>query len=313
MEQKPELKNPDGNRDIIIISRPIDRQLHHDLSDALLDGQKHNACTLFLTTGGGDADGAYRIGRCLQHHYDHIRLVVPSICKSAGTLIALSAHDLAIGDRGELGPLDVQVRKHNEMAERSSGLDFTQAMEASLNHVMAAFRNTLVSIRRGTRVSTKLAGEFAAQIAASIANPLYSQIDPNRVGEMQRAISIALEYGHRLNKKSNTLKNPDSLNRLVAGYPSHNFVIDRKECTEIFSSVAAPSDLEVKIYLAFWEHLHEESDYGPIVVPSPNANDNDSNGAPTADDARSHDDLNTPNGDDTTSANGDGSAEPHGS
>lgn len=81
--------------DIIVISRPIDRPLHYDLSRCLQERQVHSACTLYLTTRGGDPDGGYRIGRCLRHHYEHVRLVVPSFCKSAGTLIAIAADELA--------------------------------------------------------------------------------------------------------------------------------------------------------------------------------------------------------------------------
>lgn len=98
-------------RDIIVISRGVERSLHYDLTKAIEKHKKHSQCTVFLTTLGGDADAGYRIGRCLQHNYEHITVVIPSLCKSAGTLVAIAAHELVIGDLGELGPLDVQVRK----------------------------------------------------------------------------------------------------------------------------------------------------------------------------------------------------------
>lgn len=264
---------PAVGRDIIIISRPVDRQLHYDLSRQIQSHQKHQRCTVFLTTRGGDPDGGYRIGRCLRHHYEHVRLVIPSYCKSAGTLIAIAADEMAIGDFGELGPLDVQVRKHNEMAESSSGLDFNEAVSASFRHVMYAFRYALVDIRRGTRISTRLAGEFATNIAASVAAPLYSQIDPHRVGEMQRAITIAIEYGTRLNEGSGSLKSINSLYDLVTSYPSHSFVIDRKEAGNLFKNVGHPSELETRICETLWPHLQDESDYGPVVWPGNEAKD----------------------------------------
>ena len=110
-------------RDIILISHSISRELHGSLSDLIANGKQNDNCTVFLTTTGGDPDGGYRIARCLRHHYGHVRLVIPSLCKSAGTLLAVGADELAIGDRGELGPLDIQVRKASELEERSSGLD----------------------------------------------------------------------------------------------------------------------------------------------------------------------------------------------
>lgn len=91
VEEEACLKTDTIESDIIIISRGIDRSLHYDLSRALQKKQVHNRCTLYLTTRGGDPDGGYRIGRCLRHHYEHVRLVVPSYCKSAGTLVAIAA------------------------------------------------------------------------------------------------------------------------------------------------------------------------------------------------------------------------------
>lgn len=254
------------NRDIILVSRGIERGLHFDLTRSIEKNQKHSSCTLFLTTFGGDADAGYRIGRCLQHHYEHISVVIPSLCKSAGTLVAIAAHELVIGDLGELGPLDVQVRKVNEFMERSSGLDFMEAMEASRDHVMDSFRTAILEIKSGTRISTKLAGEFAAQIAASIAAPLYAQIDPNRVGEMQRAINIAIGYGGRLAKKSNSLK-PDALMRLVSEYPSHGFVIDRAEAKqELFTNVRPPNRHELDLIKDRWNLFAEEDSFGPVFM-----------------------------------------------
>lgn len=130
-----------------------------------------------------------------------------------------------------------------------------EAMEASCDHVMNSFRTAILEIKSGTRISTKLAGEFASQIAASIATPLYAQIDPNRVGEMQRAINIAIGYGGRLARKSNSLKS-DALVRLVSEYPSHGFVIDRAEARgELFNNARAPSQHELALIKTHWQVL----------------------------------------------------------
>jgi hypothetical protein len=251
-------------RDLILISHGISRDLHVQLS-TLLKGKQHQKCTLFLTTRGGDPDGAYRIARCLRHHYDHVRLVIASLCKSAGTLIAMAADELIIGDLGELGPLDIQVRKASELEERSSGLDIIQALQAVQNHAREAFHNTLVEIRRGGRLSTRLAGEFAANLATGVAAPLYNQIDPNRLGEMQRAMRIAFEYGERLNARCDSL-HPDALETLVGGYPSHSFVIDRIEAASLFKHVAPPSAEETSLSELLWHLLGEQSGHGPMFL-----------------------------------------------
>ena len=232
--------NPQEDKDLIIISRDIDFPLFFDICEVIKNRKTkaNKNCVLFLTTPGGDPNAGYRIAKCLQNTYDNIRLVVSSYCKSAGTLIAISANEIAFGDLGELGPLDVQVMKQDEFGAQASGLDIIEAMEAISNHMRKSFAENLVNIRLGTKISTRLAGDLAAQITASIAAPLYAQIDPQRVAEMQRAMSIALKYGERLANKPKSLL-PHALEKLVTDYPTHSFVIDKDEASELFHKVVS--------------------------------------------------------------------------
>ena len=85
---------------------------------------------LLLVTPGGDPDAAFKIGRALQNGYSRVTIFVPGWCKSAGTLIALSAHELVIADEGELGPLDIQIAKSDEIMELGSGLTVDAAMKS---------------------------------------------------------------------------------------------------------------------------------------------------------------------------------------
>lgn len=272
-----ELHSAQPGRDFIVISAEVSRELHSKLTEQLREKGRHDKCTVFLTTFGGDPHGGYRVARCLRHHYKHVRLVIPSFCKSAGTLIAISADQLAIGDLGELGPLDIQVSKPSEIQERSSGLDIIQALEIVMQHAQSAFRQAMLDIRLGARLSTKLAGEFASNIAVGIAGPLYAQIDPNRLGEMQRAMKITHEYGMRLNIYASNLKS-GALNKLVAGYPSHSFVIDRKEAKDLFNSVGPMTKEENNISQTLWSDLSTETDFGPLVLHVPDTHQGESNG-----------------------------------
>lgn len=255
--------------DFILVSRGIDRSLHEDLTK-LLEGRsnKKKNLHLFLTTYGGDPHGGYRVARSLRHYYDKVRLIVPSYCKSAGTMISIVADELVIGDSGELGPLDVQVTKPNEVQERGSGLDNMQALNACLNHAQEVFTQNFFSMRHQLRMSTKQAGELAGQIAAGLLAPLYSQIEPLRIGELQRAVQITLEYGKRLNAHSNNLR-PNALDRLVFSYPAHGFVIDRKEAKELFNQVFPMTPTETELCRKMWDKLQYETGTGPLfLVPS---------------------------------------------
>jgi hypothetical protein len=259
--------NPDT--DYIVISREINRSLHMDLSELIKRKKNASKCVVFLTTKGGDPHAGYRIGRCLRHNYpDQVKICVASYCKSAGTLIAICADELAIGDFGELGPLDVQVRKPSEFGEQSSGLDPFQALTVALEHARDAFRLTLIEMRRGAKVSTKLAGEFASQIAVGVVAPLYAQIDPNRAGELQRALEIAFAYGSRLDEYRENLRE-GALKRLTIEYPSHGFVIDRKEAKQLFHRVSDLATEEANFTQSIWQILQDENGFGPHMLRAP--------------------------------------------
>ena len=266
-ETLAKLKHENPETDFLVISRGIDRALHYDLTKCLDERVKKNKkCHLFLTTYGGDPHGGYRVARCLRHHYsDYLKVIVPSYCKSAGTMIAIAADQLAIGDLGELGPLDVQVIKPNETQERGSGLDIMTALTACLGHAQDVFHHNFVNMRARLRLSAKQAGELAAQISAGMLAPLYGQIEPLRIGELQRALSITLEYGARLNTHTNNLR-VDALMKLVRGYPAHGFVIDRKEAKDLFNSVVPLSHHEYDLCTMLWKDLGDQSSTGPYML-----------------------------------------------
>ena len=68
---------------------------------------------------------------------------------------------------------------------------------------------------------------------------------------MDRSLRIASDYGERIGKSN--LK-PKALERLLAGYPSHSFVIDREEAGEIFEKVEEPSE-ELRRLAEVYEHV----------------------------------------------------------
>ena len=250
------------DRDFILISHPIDRAIYELVSQVISTQQVNTKCTVYLSTYGGDAHCAFRIGRCLQHHYEHIRVVVPRYCKSAGTLICVAANELGIVNLGELGPLDVQLIKKDEVGDRNSGLDITEAMGIIDSRVFNFFISSLLQIKQQTQLSTKIAGDFAAKLSTSIFNPLYSQIDPVSLGSSQRETAVAWHYGLRLAQKSGSI-NEQNLLQLISGYPSHFFVIDRAEAKLLFNKVTSMSKAE--------EAIPELLNWGvPIAAPQAN-------------------------------------------
>src|SRR5690242_12323132 len=109
--------------DLILYSGDISRSGYESLCEELKK-QKCGKAILVLTTLGGDPHAGFRIARALQHHYEGgFYALIPWVCKSAGTLICVGAKRLYLDNQSELGPLDVQVKKQDEVVGRNSGLD----------------------------------------------------------------------------------------------------------------------------------------------------------------------------------------------
>lgn len=199
-------------------------------------------CLFVLATLGGDGNAGYRIARALSHYYPEpgqIKILVPHYCKSAGTLICIGAHELIVADCGELGPLDIQVQKPDEMMQLASGLDIIRGLTYLRDESLTTFREYLIDINDGSGLSTTIASDMASKLTIGMFTPIVAQIDPMRLGEMQAALTVAVEYGARLNERTQNLK-PNALQRLSMQYPSHGFVIDRKEVRDLFKTVRRP-------------------------------------------------------------------------
>lgn len=240
--------------DVITYAGAISMGGYEILCD-LLKNKKGQKALLVLATPGGDPHAGFRMARALQHAYGEFALLVPRYCKSAGTLIAIGASHLYLDDMSELGPLDIQVKKNDELVGRNSGLDIIAALDYLRDQSMRSFHQHCTELVAGAGLSTKAASDIAARLTIGILEPISGQIDPMRLAEMQRAMDIAYQYGQRLNAKSGNLR-AQGLELLVSGYPSHGFVIDRKEAKSIFIQVSRPDGL-MQIYS---EALHAEMD-----------------------------------------------------
>lgn len=232
--------------DILAYVGPVDRTGYDALCRVLKGSERRKNCVFAIATFGGDPNAGYRIARALSHNYPpdgRISVLVPDYCKSAGTLICIGAHELIIADRGELGPLDIQVQKPDEMFKSASGLDIIRGLSYLQEAALETFRNYLVDINQGSGLSTKSASEIASKLTIGLHEPIFGQIDPIRLGEMQAALTIALEYGARLNKRYSNLQ-ANALSQLTSSYPAHGFVIDRKEARGLFNNVRCPEDYE---------------------------------------------------------------------
>lgn len=227
---------------------------------------KRDKAALFLTTLGGDPDAAFLIARCLQRRYNKFSLFVCGPCKSAGTLIAIAACEIGMTDCGELGPLDIQLGKDDEIFKRSSGLDLSESIKYLRDLSWELFVYHFVKLKRGSSITTKTAAEIAQSLSLGVVNPIAEQIDPIRLGEVQRAMRIAKDYGVLLNP------NFPSFDRLITHYPSHGFIIDREQAKGIFENVrplnAAEFDLASKLADTVSEAASKNDEFIEFLSPT---------------------------------------------
>jgi len=245
--------------DVIIVNGPVDGKLFAQITKCLAEKKKSPNAIVALATYGGYANDAYRISRLLQGMYDDLIIFVPSLCKSAGTLIAASGNKLVISPFGEIGPLDVQLPERDEIGERKSGLTMRSALEDLRSQSFEMFSDFMMEIkgRSGNNVSFRLAAELARDVTVGLMGNIFEQIHPDVIGKDFRDLSIATKYGDRLNKKFGNLKS-NGIARLVHDYPSHDFVIDHEEAKDIFERVELPSE-------RFWDLVKRRGNQ--LMVP----------------------------------------------
>jgi len=111
-----------GSRVITMIHRQEKRSLfgfsvarHIDLEDAqtiiaaILETPKERPIDLILHTPGGIVLAAMQIARAVEAHPAKVTVFVPVYAMSGGTLIALAADEIVLGEFSVLGPIDPQI------------------------------------------------------------------------------------------------------------------------------------------------------------------------------------------------------------
>lgn len=227
--------------DVYIYNGPI----NEDGVGAIIEtiDRQHPSAILLLTTFGGSANAAYRIARWFQASYEKFGVFVISYCKSAGTLIVVGANRLIMADAiGELGPLDVQLSKRDELWEQRSGLVLRAALNSLSEAADELFGNLMLAVKRKSRGSVRLkfASDLAKELTQGLLAPIYSQITPESLGEDHQELQVAHEYGKRLANLGGNISEA-GIKALVHSYPSHDFVIDRPEAETLFFNVDRPT------------------------------------------------------------------------
>lgn len=138
------------------------RNLNTDINDSDMTGFMQaihgmdcsKGLDLILHTPGGNPTATEGIVKYLHNKFDDVRVIVPQMAMSAGTMLACSANQLVLGKHSCLGPFDPQfggVPAYNimqEFREAKSNLDANPQSktywEMQLSRYPAAFFYTVV-------------------------------------------------------------------------------------------------------------------------------------------------------------------------
>jgi hypothetical protein len=226
----------------------------------------HARAILVLSTEGGDGATAYRIARHFHRSYRELTVYIPHYCWSAGTFVALGAHNLVMNSNAVLGPIDPQFRKHDEVCVNESALAPRAAVQALGEAAFNVLEQTVCNLAaqsQGT-VSLRRGSQIGADLAKGLLSSLVAKLDPTVFGNRHLAIETAIGYGNRLIRVSGNASE-ETVHRLVTEYPSHSFPIDFTEAAELFDDVAKPSEL-----LELYGQSHivdmEMPDFGPFPM-----------------------------------------------
>ena len=204
---------------------------------------------IVIHSSGGDIHAAYQIVELLRLHTERLHACVPFYAKSAATLLCLGSDDIFVDELAQLGPLDTQIYEER----KGGGGEFTSALNPfkALEQLQSFSLETLdVAVRMIAMRSNMDLDEclkHAIEFVRGTTGPLFTQIKPEKLGEYNRALAVGTEYGERLLRRFTTWddkKRTQVLEKLVHGYPSHEYIIDYHELKEIGFSVSMFSEPE---------------------------------------------------------------------
>ncbi len=228
---------------------------------------------LVLVTSGGSPDVAYKCARHLQRLFKKFSVFIPSHCKSAGTLIAIGAHEVIIGPHGELGPLDVQIRDpgnlHGEMISGADMMSGLKALTESCAHSFTEYVAEIIHRSHGD-VSLRTSMEMAVTLVSNLYGPIFGQIDPNYAGQVARCMSMVWDYAMRLAITGQNIDESEIVH-LVYKYSDHGFVIDSEEVKDLFRNVEWADQNLLKLHDRLGKRgLLRSSGYDIELLASPN-------------------------------------------
>lgn len=221
-EQIRAIEKATGRRLILYIAQPngiIDRDDVLPLVDLLQDVDHGDKLDLMLHSPGGDVDAAEKIVLLIRKTIGpdgEFHVVVPDSAKSAGTLIAMAADAIVMGDSSELGPIDPQIT-------------ITTVTGETMTRPARSFLDGLERIITETGTGPIPTGYL----------PLLEKYDPALIDFCEKALLRSRKFAKEFLTKYMLRDNPDQAEAIAARlndpseYLSHGAVVDCNHAKEI--------------------------------------------------------------------------------
>jgi hypothetical protein len=185
---------------------------------------------VFLYTPGGDTLAAFGIARLFREFADHVGVLAPSRCHSAGTLLAISANEIVMTAGATLSPIDPSVvGPLNPAVEVAPGQ--RQIVPLSVETV-AGFKALVTS-------DWDIKGEEALGAAFKL---LAEKVHPLALGNVYRARQQIANLARKLlaeHRKDEKAVLDAIVDTLACNLGSHDYPISRREARDLLGKQIA--------------------------------------------------------------------------
>lgn len=125
---------------------------------------------IILETPGGSAETVEKIVRNLRQKFSHIAVIVPRMAMSAGTIFAMAANEILMGEISSLGPIDAQVPFDGRYLPAAAILDGVQEIKdeviANGGKLNPAYIPILQNINPGVLKDCQTAQDFSKTLVS---------------------------------------------------------------------------------------------------------------------------------------------------
>lgn len=263
---------PDVESSLIVVIYQCGRgaALRRSVIDGLIEDlnnfEGRRPIELWLDSPGGDAHAVYKLAVALRAKCSELRVVIPDYAKSGATLLALAADEILMAPTAELGPIDTQVPDPDSEHDLVSALDVAQALDFIIERAVDITCLKGSELWRLTRVQRMEAIQATLHFTAELLAPSVAKLDVRQCFAARRALEVASDYALRLLQRYHlrgtdprTAPDPMSIvDRLVNGYSTHGFVIDRQEAGDIGLCIEHAEDYDLwDAAEGMWRHYRD--------------------------------------------------------